>query len=429
MNSKGENMQNVTRRMVNTMALAGALVAPRIARAKTTITFWTFFNPQDKDPRSQAVKGIIDGFEAANPDIAVNVETINWGKIGSLAIQAEAAGGGPDVIQIFSNQLTQHVKAGSIASLDPFIADWAAKNQDDYLIRLQDLQYDGKVMALPWELRVLSALYYRKDLLDAAGLPVPRTLDEVSTTARKLATDRVNGFAVGLSETMLASALVEMFDPLIGSYGGTLLDKDGHAAFNSAAGQQALGWIVNLYRTGAMSKSAVTMNYEDITAGFKAGTIAMAFHGTDRIGSVRSAPTIGPTIHMTLMPGVQPDKPAPVLIAGQTLAIGANSKVKPEAWRFIDYYLSPQAQLLSAKAQMGPVCKSVYDDLFFKTPEGQELVQWRDAIAKYGVLHHYPEDFPRLCQLLARAAQAAVLTNVPVKQALDDAAEKYDADL
>jgi multiple sugar transport system substrate-binding protein len=422
-------MQKITRRMVSAMALTGALTAPRIVRAKSAVTFWTFFNPQDTDPRSQAVKGIVDGFEAAYPDIAVKVETIHWGKIGSLTIQAEAAGGGPDVVQIFSGQLTQHVKAGSITSLDPFIADWAAKNQSDYMIRLQDLEYDGKVMALPWELRVLSALYYRKDLLDAADLPVPRTLDEVSTTALKLASDRMNGFAVGLSESMLASALVEMFDPLIGAYGGTLLDKEGHAAFNSLAGQQALGWIVNLYRIGAMSKSAVTMNYEDITAGLKAGTIAMAFHGTHRIGSVRSAPNIGPTVHTALMPGVQPDNPAPVLIAGQTLAIGANSKVKPYAWKFIEYYLSPQAQLLSAKAQMGPVRKIVYDDPFFKTPEGQELAMWRDAIARYGALHHYPEDFPRLCQLLARAAQAAVLTNVPVNQALDDAAEKYNAEL
>lgn len=422
-------MTKITRRTLTAAMVASSLAMPRIARAQTTITFWTFFNPEDKDPRSQAVKNIIEGFHAQNPDILLKVETIHWSKIGSLAIQAEAAGTGPDVIQIFSNQLTQHVKAGSIAPLDPFITEWAQRNETDYLIRLQDLEFDGKIMALPWELRALSALYYRKDLLDATGLQVPNTLDAVTTTAKKLATDRVNGFMVGLSEEMLASALVEMFDPLIGAYGGLLFDKDGHATFNSEAGQKAMDWIVNLYRIGAMNKSAVTTTYEDITSGLKAGTIAMAFHGTHRIGSVRDAPKIGPQIHTTLMPGVTADKPAPVLIAGQTLAIGANCKTKPEAWRFIDYYLSPTAQLLSARAEMGPVRKSTYEDGYFSTPRGAELLQWRDAIAKYGTLHHYPEDFPRFGQLVARAAQLAVLTNAPVEQALADAAQKYNEDL
>ncbi len=422
-----------TMRCVRAMVVAGALLlsltALNFAVAKTTISFWTFFNPEAADPRSQAVKAIIKGFEAANPDIEVKVETIHWGKIGTLAIQATAAGSGPDVIQIFSNQLTQHVKAKSITPLNPYMGNWAEKNKDDYLIRLPDLEYDGKVMALPWELRVLSALWYRKDLLDAAGARVPQTLDELAATSKKLATARTSGFAVGLSEAMLGSALVEMFDPLIGAYGGSLFDAKGRAVFNSPAGQKAMEWIANLYRTGAMNKTAVSMSYEDITAGFKAGTIAMAFHGTHRIGTAREAKTIGQNIEMGLMPGVEAGKPAPVLIAGQTLAIGANSKDKAAAWKFIEYYLSTEAQLISAHAQMGPVRKSAYADPYFSTPEGKELVRWRDAIASYGTLHRYPEDFPKLCQLLARAAQAIVLTNVPVKQALDDAAAKYNAEL
>jgi ABC-type glycerol-3-phosphate transport system substrate-binding protein len=117
-----------------------------------------------------------------------------------------------------------------------------------------------------------------------------------------------------------------------------------------------------------------------------------------------------------------------VLIAGQTLAIGANSPNKDAAWRFIEYYLSPAAQVYSARAQMGPVSKAAYDDPYFNTPAGKEMLPWRDAIAKYGTMHRYPEDLPRLGQLLARAAQSIVLTGVPVKEALDDAAAKYNAE-
>lgn len=404
-----------------------AVSPPASAGTKTTITFWTFFNPEAADPRSKAVKAIIEGFEAENPDVNVKVETVHWGKISSLVIQASAAGGGPDVVQIFSNHITQHVKAKTIVPLNPYMRKWAEENKDDYLIRLKDVEYDGNVMALPWEVRILTALWYRKDLLERAGAKVPKTLDEVSAVARKIATDRVHGFVVGLAETMLASALVEMFDPLMGVYGGSLLDAQERAAFNSPAGVKAMQWIADLVHTGAMGKAAVAMNYDDITSGFKAGTIAMAFHGTHRIGTARQAKDIGPMIRMAPMPGLHPDKPAPVLIAGQTLMIGANSKNKEAAWRFIEYYLSPKAQLHSAKALMGPVRKSVYDDPFFTTPEGQELLQWRDAISSRGRMARYPEDFPKLCQLLARAAQDIVLRDTPIRKALDDAAAQYNA--
>lgn len=415
------------------IALAGAVLLLlsldcSVAVAKTTITYWTFLNPESNDPRSQAVKGTIKGFEAANPDISVKVETIHYGKIDSLTIQAAAAGRGPDVVQLFSGLLAQHVKAKSIVPLDPFMQEWKAKNQADYLVNLKDLEYDGQVMALPWELRVLSTLVYRKDLLEAAGASVPRTLDELSATAKKLATDRVVGFAAGLSEAMLAVGYVDMFYALVEAYGGRMYDDQGRAAFNSPSGQKAMEWIVNLYRTGAASKSAVSMTYDDITSGLKAGTIAMAFHGTHRIGTVRAS-QFGPQLEFTLMPGVTADQPAPVTVAGQALSIGANSKDKQAAWKFIEHTMSAEAQLLTARALMAPVRKSTYSDPFFSTPDGKGLLMWRDAIATHGRLQRHPEDWARLGQILARSAQTMVLGNVPVKQGLDQAAEQYNAGL
>ena len=127
------------------------------------------------------------------------------------------------------------------------------------------------------------------------------------------------------------------------------------------------------------------------------------------------------------VPGLQAGKPTPGLTAGQTLTIGANSKNKDAAWRFIEYYLSPKVQLGFAKASVVPIRKSVFVDPYFQTPQGQELIQWRDYIEKYGRVGRYPEDFAKLSELLARAAQDVVLRNVPVKQALDDAAAKYNA--
>ncbi|MFI5341684.1 MAG: extracellular solute-binding protein, partial [Candidatus Methylomirabilales bacterium] len=151
------------------------------------------------------------------------------------------------------------------------------------------------------------------------------------------------------------------------------------------------------------------------------------FQGSMRVSAAREAKDIGPMIRTAPVPGFQAGKPSPGMTAGQTVTIGANSKNKDAAWRFIEYFLSAKAQLPFAKAGIVPVRKSVYVDPFFQTPEGREITQWRDYIDKYGRVGRYPEDFAKLSELLARAAQDVVLRNVPVKKALDEAAAKYDA--
>jgi len=402
--------------------------APAPGEAKTTLTMWSFLNPEATDARSKALKTVMDMFMAENPDVEIKAESVHWGKIDGLVIQAVAAGGGPDLIgTLYSANLTQHAGAKSLAPLNSYLESWYAKNKADYFLSPENTRFDGKVLALPWEFRNVGALWYRQDMLEKAGLKLPKTLDELAKAAQHIGTERLHGLLVPMSETMLGAGFVEAFEPLLWTYGGTLLDAKGQAAFNGPAGERAMKWATDLTRTGAMGKSAVTMNSDDILSGVKAGTVAMAFAGTHRIQAARAGQGVGQNLRTAPMPGLEPGKPAPALIAGQTIAIGAKSKNKEAAWRFIEYFLAPKAQMLFAKGGISPVRKSVYSDPYFQTPEGREKVEWKEYVEKYGRVGRYPEDFAKLSELLARAAQDIVLRSVPVKRALDDAAAKYNA--
>jgi ABC-type glycerol-3-phosphate transport system substrate-binding protein len=404
------------------------LALPAPGEAKTTITVWHFLNPQASDPRSAALKAVVEGFMRENPDIEVKVEVIHWGKIADLAIQATAAGGGPDVLNIPPMQLTKTVSAKVIAPLNPYMEKWWTRNKTESIVPLEQLTYGGNVMALLWEIRAYM-FWYRQDLLEKAGARVPQTLGEVAEVARKIGSDRIHGFAVGLSETLSGESLMVMFEPLLWAYGGQLFDDKGRGAFNSPAGERAMQWIADLVRTGAMGKSVVSMNTEDILSGWKAGTIAMSIQGTNRISAAREAKGFGPMIRTAPMPGLIPGKPAQGMVQGLALGIGANSKNKEAAWRFIEYYISSKSGLMFAKASLIPLLRlrSVSEDPFFQAPEGRELAQWAEYIQKYGRLTRYPEDFAKAGELLARAAQEVVLRNTPVKVVLDDAAAKYNA--
>ena len=120
-------------------------------------------------------------FNEANPDINLNVEVVSWNDIYTVVNTRIANGEAPDVLNI-----------------DVF-ADYQA---DDLLLPIQDVvseetyskmydaflaqsEVDGTVWAIP-DLASARAMYYNKDILDAAGVEVPTTWDELKDACEKI---------------------------------------------------------------------------------------------------------------------------------------------------------------------------------------------------------------------------------------------------
>jgi len=400
------------------------------AAARTKITFWTFLNPSDPSPRSVAQGIIVQDFMTKNPNIEVAIEPVQLFNLDSMLITATAAGGGPDVVKVFSAWFTQHVKAGSVAPLDDLAKDMTAQDKQDFLLPWDAMRFDGKLLAMFHEHRT-RMLWYRKDLLDQAGLQVPKSWDEVGKAGGKLSTDRQIGFALGLSRKGQATFFMEWLIPTLWGAGGQLLADDGKAAFNSEAGVKVFQLVKDLVTSyKAMPQSVVGLGEEELTDGFKAGTVAMMPQGTHRVENVRAAKGIGPNLQTAYMPSFGGDKPSPAYTTGQMLAIGANSKQKEAAWKFIRHYLSFESQLLDAKtAGTLPVRKSVYADPWFKTKDAESLVHWKTYIEQYGRTMRYPEKFPVLQEWLAEAAQQIIVKGDPIKKTLDDVAARWNAEL
>jgi multiple sugar transport system substrate-binding protein len=162
-----------------------------------------------------------------------------------------------------------------------------------------------------------------------------------------------------------------------------------------------------------------------MVSSFKAGTAAMVIGGSYRVAAARAGQP--ENLVTTPIPGWTADKPTPARVAGQTLAIGANSKNKDGAWKFIQYYLSAPSQLAFAKAGVMPVRSSVYKDAFFQTPQGEETQRWATYAKDHGRLTRTPTDFAKLSEDLAKAIQEVLLKNADPKKALDAAAADYNA--
>lgn len=90
--------------------------------------------------------------------------------------------------------------------------------------------------------------------------------------------------------------------------------------------------------------------------------------------------------------------------------------------------ISPEAQFILTKiAGELPARKSIYNDPWFNTQEAVHMKIWKDYIANHGKSFMFPEKFSQMGELLAEAAQKTIIMDADVKEALNEAAIKYNA--
>jgi multiple sugar transport system substrate-binding protein len=409
--------------------VVGSMTVPYViisAKAEpVTITYLTFLNPKEKGPRQEGTLALLKDFEAKNPNIKVDVRIIPWAQIDRQFIIEAAAGKEADVARLNLEWLHKHVEADSILPLDEFVRDWTPEQRKDWLFPWDATVFGGKKMAIPLEHRV-QVLYYRKDLLEKAGLKPPTTWTQLAEACKALSTDRLAGFMVGLSKKDNASNLTQWLVPAIWSLGGSLWDKKGRAAFNTDAGVRAFQFLADLVAKYGMPRSSINMGSEDLTLAMKAGTVAMSAMGSHRVGTVRTGKGIGENLQTMPLPYPDGTKPA-AYVTGWALCLGRNTKHKAEAWKLLAHHTAAENQVVYAKiAGEMPSRKSAFKDPFFQSPEGTEMHTWADYIARDSQGYVLPPKFLELGDILAVAASRIVVEGVPVKQALQEAETEYN---
>jgi multiple sugar transport system substrate-binding protein len=152
--------------------------------ADVTIKFWHGWSaPSEVD----AIQANVDAFEAANPNIKVDVQAnITDDKIN----QALRAGGSdaPDVVSSFTtDNVGSFCSSGAFADLTPFLDKDGLDPEATFPAPMLDYtQYQGVRCTLPL-LGDAYGLYYNKDMFAAAGITAPpKTLSEFEQDALKL---------------------------------------------------------------------------------------------------------------------------------------------------------------------------------------------------------------------------------------------------
>lgn len=202
-----------------------AIAAPAFAEP-VEITLWHMEQPPH---RVERVQMLIDEFNAANPDITVTQEPQNWGEIYAKAPAALAAGTGPDMLFAIPDFTPILKDIGALSSVADFVAELDAEH-DFVDSAVEAYSYDDGVWAVPLYNMTFN-LWYRKSVLEQAGLDVPTSWEEWRAAAETLTGD--GRFGMGLPANRQLYTDQTVYSVMANGGASEIYNEDGSLRFDN----------------------------------------------------------------------------------------------------------------------------------------------------------------------------------------------------
>lgn len=139
------------------------------------------------------------------------------------------AGRGADVIALDQFWVPEFADAGFIMPLDRFVADWP--DRENFYTPLRRMgSYKGHLYQIIWNAD-LRMVFYRRDLLAAAGIPLPfqpQSWDDLLAAGRKIkaALPAVTPLQINAGTVMDEATTMQGFSMVLLGAGGKLYDED-----------------------------------------------------------------------------------------------------------------------------------------------------------------------------------------------------------
>ncbi|SEW26326.1 carbohydrate ABC transporter substrate-binding protein, CUT1 family [Cognatiyoonia koreensis] len=181
------------------------------------------------------------------------------------------AGGDYDVVSVMDQWVVS--LQNLMTPIGPGIEAQGTDLSDFPAAHLRHGMLDGELIGLPVRGHV-QLLFYRPDLLEAAGVNPPQTWEEMVTVA-KAVQDNTDAAGIALPYGKLNGQNLMVWMNLLWGNGGDLFDADGSPAFNSDAGVAATQTYVGYIGEEIVPAGSAVFVEQDAVNSFKQGNSAM----------------------------------------------------------------------------------------------------------------------------------------------------------
>lgn len=295
-----------------------------------------FQSLSDQPATQQAINGIVDTWNAENPDIQVEIVQSGWDGIYDKLITQFTGGTAPDII---------HYEAASIVSFaqDGYLADVGGlmdpKLKDDISEGILDaVTVDGKIVAYPSTLQSYM-VFANTDLLEAAGVEVPTgdtmTWDQLREIAQATTSEGVYGLGWGL-----ASPTATMMSLALGFDGGFFSGEGEEATIDVGADETAVAERIRQmrYEDQSIEPTSLTQSGSDVLASFYGGKVAMTVQGSFQATNIANDAPEG--FNWAVLPPLEGTAGAVQAANPQTYSVNVDSAYVEESAAFLDYLMN-----------------------------------------------------------------------------------------
>ena len=196
------------------------------------------------------------------------MDCVSWNDIYTVVNTRVANGEAPDLLNI---DVFADFQADGL--LLP-ASDWVSEETyaKFYSSFLEQSVVDGTVWAVP-DLASARALYYNKDILDAANVDVPTTWEELKAACEAIKASNPDVYPWGVD--MTTDEGQACFAYYAWNNGGGFVDADNNWALNSAENVEAVNYVVDLIKSGLTNTDPTNETRYDLQEMFASGKLAM----------------------------------------------------------------------------------------------------------------------------------------------------------
>lgn len=227
------------------------------------LTIWHSYHTGENEEK--AINQIIASYQAAHPEVTVEVLSVPFDQLANKWSTEVAAGGGPDMFTMPNDDFGNWIRGGLIAPIDEYTT---GKLDGFSQLAIDGMTYDGKLYGVPGIAKAVG-LFYNKDLVDTPATTTDELLQQVKDG--KVLVMRPYSY--------------HNFGILTGSFGGKLMDDTGKCVADQGGFADAFQWMADIKAAGALFES----DEGKANAMFQDGTAAYIVTGPWMLGTFKDS--------------------------------------------------------------------------------------------------------------------------------------------
>lgn len=340
----------------------------------------------------------VAAYMAANPQVKITLEPVgsSYGDLRtkfSLGIQS---GELPDISIAGWSGIGTLYDAGAIVDIASL--EGSGEVMSDVIETFaQRCLYKDATIAIPYQVSS-PVMYYNKTMLDAAGIAVPNTFDELKEAAAACVQKNDAGETTVYGFTT-ASDINWYICPMIYNFGGSFFDEEGNVTLTTDAHLKLYTWWADMVKIGALAPNQHATAQED----FCNGAVAFMFHSCASYRTIKEAVGDAFELGVAYFPGQESQQ---VNMGGNGIIMFTRDEARQQAALDLIAYLLQPEQLSHVVENSGylPISRSLLNS---------DLIAQRIAgDANLGVIYDQVNRMSVFIQHAAYSTATAELTGI-----------------